>query len=131
MHHVLRLINLTIQIFDSNTNFPATGFYFIQSATSPSSTSPEYVPVVQREVIQYTGKSGGLTLTGLTRGTNAPFRGETPANTIASNHDAGANVFGAREVYSLDTTTSPSTGQPPTFTDQNGYFLKDRLRHLH
>ena len=67
----------TTATFDSNTNFPATGFYFIQSATSPSSTSPEYVPVVQREVIQYTGKSGGLTLTGLTRGTNAPFRGET------------------------------------------------------
>ena len=42
----------TTATFDSNTNFPATGFYFIQSATSPSSTSPEYVPVVQREVIQ-------------------------------------------------------------------------------
>ena len=59
----------------------ATGFYFIQSSTSPSATNPDYVPVIQREVIKYTGKSGGQTLTGLTRGTNAPFRGETPDST--------------------------------------------------
>ena len=80
----------------------------------------------QNEVIQYAAyNSGKKILSGLVRGTSSPFRGETPANTIASNHDSGAKVFGARKVHSLDTTTSPSAGQPPTVTNQNGYFLKD------
>ena len=80
----------------------------------------------ENEIIQYAAyNSGTKTLSGLIRGTNSPFRGQTPKNTIASNHDAGANIFGAREVYSLNTTTSPSGGQPPTVTNQNGYYLKD------
>ena len=95
------------------------GFVIIEKINSETG-------MYQNEVIQYAAyNSGTKTLSGLIRGTNAPFRGETPANTIASNHDAGAKVFGAREVYSLSTTTSPSGGQPPTVTNQNGYYLKD------
>ena len=78
----------------------------------------------ENEVIQYTAyNSGTKTLSGLVRGTNAPFRGETPANTIASAHSSGANIFGTRNVVSLNTTTSPSGSQPPTITNQNGYNL--------
>ena len=110
----------TTATFDTNTNFPATGFYFIQSATSPSSTSPEYVPVIQREVIQYTGKSGGQTITGLTRGTNAPFRGETPESTEATAH-AIANVFPGLEIQSVITRTENTGAMPATKTVNTGF----------
>ena len=110
----------TTATFNSNTNFPTTGFYFIQSATSPSSTSPEYVPVVQREVIQYTGKSGGLTLTGLTRGTNAPFRGEVLNSTEATAHSA-VNVFPGLEIQSVTTRTENTGAMPATKIVNTGF----------
>ena len=110
----------TTATFDSNTNFSATGFYFVQSATSPSSTNPDYVPVIQREVIQYTGKSGGQTLTGLTRGTNAPFRGETPNSTEATAH-AGALVFPGLEIQSVTTRTEQTGAMPATKTVNTGF----------
>ena len=110
----------TTATFNSNTNFPTTGFYFIQSATSPSSTNPKYVPVIQREVIQYTGKSGGLTLTGLTRGTNAPFRGETPESTEATAHSA-VNVFPGLEIQSVTTRTENTGAMPATKTVNTGF----------
>ena len=91
------------------------GFIMIEKINSTSG-------LYENEVIQYTAyNSGTKTLSGLIRGTNAPFRGETPANTIASAHSSGANIFGTRNVVSLNTTTSPSGGQPPTITNQNGY----------
>jgi len=79
----------------------------------------------EKEVIQFTSRDilPGLTYSGLIRGTNAPFRGETPINTTASAHSAGAKVFGSREVLSLNTTTSASAGQPSTVTNFNGYNL--------
>ena len=79
----------------------------------------------ENEIIKYTSRTtlGGTTYSGLTRGTNAPFRGETPGNTTASAHKAGAKVFSSREVLSLNTTTSPSPGQPSTITNFNGYVL--------
>ncbi len=110
----------TTATFDSNTNFPTTGFYFIQSATSPSSTNPKYVPVIQREVIQYTGKSGGLTLTGLTRGTNALFRGETPESTEATAHSA-VNVFPGLEIQSVTTRTENTGAMPATKIVNTGF----------
>jgi len=110
----------TTATFDSNTNFPATGFYFIQSATSPSSTNPDYVPVIQREVIQYTGTSGAQTITGLTRGTNAPFRGQTPESTTATAH-AIANVFPGLEIQSVTTRTENTGAMPATKTVNTGF----------
>ena len=78
----------------------------------------------ENEVVQYRAyDSSTKILSGLVRGTNAPFRGDTPANTIASAHSSGANIFGTRNVVSLNTTTSPSGSQPPTITNQNGYNL--------
>ena len=110
----------TSMVVDDATSFYTNGGYLmIEKINSVSG-------LYENEIIQYAAyNSGTKTLSGLIRGTNSPFRGQTPKNTIASNHDAGANIFGAREVYSLNTTTSPSGGQPPTVTNQNGYYLKD------
>ena len=110
----------TTATFDSNTNFPTAGFYFIQSATSPSSTNPKYVPVIQREVIQYTGKSGGQTITGLTRGTNAPFRGETLNSTEATAH-AVSTVFQGLEIQSVTTRTENTGAMPATKIVNTGF----------
>ena len=110
----------TSMVVDDATSFYTNGGYLMIEKIN--STTGLY----ENEIIQYAAyNSGTKTLSGLIRGTNSPFRGQTPKNTIASNHDAGANIFGAREVHSLNTTTSPSGGQPSTVTNQNGYYLKD------
>ena len=110
----------TSMVVDDATSFYTNGGYLmIEKINSVSG-------LYENEIIQYAAyNSGTKTLSGLIRGTNSPFRGQTPKNTIASNHDAGANIFGAREVHSLNTTTSPSGAQPPIVTNQNGYYLKD------
>ena len=109
----------SMAVNDATPFYTNGGFLMIEKINSVSG-------LYENEIIQYAAyNSGTKTLSGLIRGTNSPFRGQTPKNTIASNHDAGENVFGAREVYSLSTTTSPSGGQPPTVTNQNGYYLKD------
>ena len=106
-------------VADATSFYTNGGYLMIEKINSVSG-------LYENEIIQYAAyNSGTKTLSGLIRGTNSPFRGQTPNNTIASNHDAGANIFGAREVYSLSTTTSPSGGQPSTVTNQNGYYLKD------
>ena len=80
----------------------------------------------ENEVIQYTAyDSSTKVLSGLVRGTNAPFRGVSPKNTTASSHDAGAKIFGARLVDSLNETTQSQAGQPSTITIANSYNLKE------
>jgi len=80
----------------------------------------------ENEVIEYTAyNSGTKVLSGLVRGTNAPFRGVSPVNTTASSHDAGAKIFGARLVHSLNETTQSQAGQPSTITIANSYNLKE------
>ena len=107
----------TLTVTDDLGFISTGGFIMIEKINSTSG-------LYENEVIQYTAyNSGTKTLSGLVRGTNAPFRGETPANTIASAHSSGANIFGTRNVVSLNTTTSPSGSQPPTITNQNGYNL--------
>ena len=110
----------TSMVVDDATSFYTNGGYLmIEKINSVSG-------LYENEIIQYAAyNSGTKTLSGLIRGTNSPFRGQTPNNTIASAHSSGANIFGAREVYALSTTTSSSGGQPPTVTNQNGYYLKD------
>ena len=110
----------TSATLDSNTNFPASGFYFIQSPTEPAATNPDNVPVIQREVIKYTGKSGGTTITGLSRGTNAPFRGETPISTTATAHIA-SSVFPGLEIQSVTTRTENTGAMPTTKTVNTGF----------
>ena len=80
----------------------------------------------ENEVMEYTAyNSGTKVLSGLVRGTNAPFRGVSPKNTTASSHDAGAKIFGARLVDSLNETTQSQAGQPSTITIANSYNLKE------
>lgn len=80
----------------------------------------------ENEVIEYTAYNAGTkVLSGLVRGTNAPFRGVSPVNTTASSHDAGAKIFGARLVDSLNETTQSQAGQPSTITIANSYNLKE------
>ena len=102
------------------------GFIMIEKVLTSSDTSDALkIGTYQNEIIQYTGYNNGTkTLSGLTRGTNAVFRGVTPGNTIAGSHLAGAKIIGARIVTALNTTTSSSTGQPSSVTNQDGYQLK-------
>jgi len=102
------------------------GFIMIEKVLTSSDTSDALkIGTYQNEIIQYTGYNNGTkTLSGLTRGTNAVFRGSTPKNTIAGSHLAGAKIIGARIVTALNTTTSSSTGQPSSVTNQDGYQLK-------
>ena len=110
----------TSATLDTNTNFPASGFYFIQSPTEPAATNPDNVPVIQREVIKYTGKSGGTTITGLSRGTNAPFRGVTNTSTTATAHIA-SSVFPGLEIQSVTTRTENTGAMPATKTVNTGF----------
>jgi hypothetical protein len=86
------------------------GFLMIQKINSTTG-------LFENEVIQYTSHNNLLkSYSGLTRGTNVPFRGVTPANTTASAHSAGAKVFISREVSSLNST--------------NGYVLNSQTTAL-
>jgi hypothetical protein len=109
----------TLTVTDDLGFISTGGFIMIEKINSTSG-------LYENEVVQYRAyDSSTKILSGLVRGTNAPFRGDTPANTIASAHSSGAKIFGARLVDSLNTTTSPSGAQPPTITNQNGYNLKE------
>lgn len=66
------------------------------------------------EVIQYTGKAGN-NLTGCTRGTSAPYRGETLSPTTARSHSSGAKVFGSYLATAVATTIV--VGPQPTQTE--------------
>ena len=77
------------------------GFLIIEKVNSDTG-------LFENEIIQYTSRTTlgtPVTYSGLTRGTNVPFRGVTPANTTASAHSAGAKVYGSREVSSLNSTS--------------------------
>ena len=86
------------------------GFLVIEKVNSDTG-------LFQNEIIQYTSHNNLLkSYSGLTRGTNVPFRGVTPANTTASAHSAGAKVYFSREVSSLNST--------------NGYVLNSQTTAL-
>ena len=75
------------------------GFLIIEKVNSDTG-------LFENEVIEYTSRDTlpGKTFSGLTRGTNVPFRGITPANTTASAHSAGAKIYFSRKVLSLNST---------------------------
>jgi len=110
----------TSLVVTDNLSFYTNGGYIVIQKINPSTG------FFDNEVIQYTSyNSGTKTLSGLVRGTNAPFRGVSPVNTNASSHSSGAKICGARLVYSLNTTTQTQAGQPSTITVANSYNLKD------
>ena len=111
----------TTVTFDGNNLCANTGFFFIQSSTTPATGAAEYVPVVQREVIKYAAKSGGQNLTGLTRGTNALFGGVVPDSTTATSHNAGVNVFPSLKIQTITTRTENTGAMPATKIINTGF----------
>jgi hypothetical protein len=98
-------INATVNTLTLNdsTQFPNDGFIVIEKVDqdATSATFGQYI----NETIQYTGNNVGTgVLSGLTRGTAAPFRGFTPSNTTATTHANGALVFGSRLATAIATT---------------------------
>ena len=92
--------------------FPNAGFIVIekvdQNATisvgGATQNNPNFGQYIN-ETIQYTGNNTGTgVLSGLTRGTAAPFRGITFSNTTATTHANGAKVFGSYLATAIPTT---------------------------
>jgi hypothetical protein len=112
----------TITLTDAS-NFPSSGYIVIRKVlTSDDTSDPLLVGTLANETIQYTGKSSN-DLTGCTRGTAAPYRGETPINTTAYAHTTGAEVFGSHKIVSRVSTTIAQAGEPSTVTQYNSFTL--------
>ena len=96
----------------SSAAFPNAGFIVIekvdQNATisvgGATQNNPNFGQYIN-ETIQYTNNNTGTgVLSGLTRGTAAPFRGITFSNTTATTHANGAKVFGSYLATAIATT---------------------------
>ena len=112
----------TITLTDAS-NFPTSGYIVIRKVlTSDDTSDPVLVGTLANETIQYTGKSSN-DLTGCTRGTAAPYRGETPVSTTARSHTSGAKVFGSHKIVSRVATTVAQAGVPSTVTQYNSFTL--------
>ena len=100
-------INDTVNtvILNDASEFPTSGYIVIEKINA---TSGAY----ENETIQYAGKAGN-NLTGCTRGTSAPYRGQVLANTSAKSHANGAIVFGSRLATAI-ATTEQTGAQPAT-----------------
>ena len=105
-------INDTVNtvILNDASAFPTSGFIVIEKINATSGA-------FENETIQYAGKVGN-NLTGCSRGTAAPFRGVTPANTKAVSHANGAKVFGSYLATAI-ATTETTGAQPATRTLYN------------
>ena len=112
----------TITLTDAS-NFPTSGYIVIRKVlTSDDTSDPLLIGTLANETIQYTGKSSN-DLTGCTRGTAAPYRGETPSSTTARTHSSGAEVFGSHKIVSRVSTTIKQAGVPSTVTQYNSFTL--------
>ena len=90
-------------VLTDGSEFPTTGFIVIEKVNSETGK-------YENETIEYTGRSTN-TLTGCTRGTSAPYKGQTFANTTAGSHLSGAKVFGSYLATAVGTTFN--TGAQP------------------
>ena len=81
-------------------SFPTAGYIVIEKVDQDQTitvdgilqNNPEFGHY-KNEVVEYTG-IGGNSLTGCTRGTSAPYKGNTPPATTASSHSTLAKVYG-------------------------------------
>jgi len=111
-------------VLTDGSEFPTAGYIVIEKVWSQADldagtiTDPLLVGQYANEVIQYTGRSTH-TLTGCTRGTSAPYRGKTLANTTAIAHTSGAKVYGSYLATAIGTTVivGPKTSQTETHYD--------------
>ena len=84
----------------SATSFPTAGYIVIEKVDQDQTitvdgilqNNPDFGHY-KNEVIQYTGIATN-SLTGCTRGTSAPYKGNTPPATTAASHDTLAKVYG-------------------------------------
>ena len=112
----------TITLTDASS-FPTSGYIVIRKVLTTSDTSdPLLVGTLDNETIQYTGKSSN-DLTGCTRGTASPYRGNTPINTTADSHVTGSIVYGSHKIVSRVSTTVKQAGVPSTVTQYNSFTL--------
>ncbi len=112
----------TVTLTDASS-FPTSGYIVIRKVlTSADTSDPLLVGTLANETIKYTGKSSN-DLTGCTRGTASPYRGETPINTTARSHNSGAKVFGSYKIASVVSTTVKQAGVPSTVTQYNSFTL--------
>jgi hypothetical protein len=108
-------------VLTDGSEFPTAGYIVIEKVWTQADldagtiTNPLLVGTYANETIQYTGRSTH-TLTGCTRGTSAPYRGETLANTTAIAHSSGATVYGSYLATAVGTTVivGPKTSQTET-----------------
>jgi len=104
-------------VLTDGSEFPTAGYIVIEKVwteadlTAGTITNPLLVGTYANETIQYTGRSTH-TLTGCTRGTSAPYRGVTLANTTAIAHTSGAKVYGSYLATAVGTTFN--TGAQPS-----------------
>ena len=103
-------INDTVNtvVLNDASAFPTSGFIVIEKINATSGA-------FENETIQYAGKVGN-NLTGCSRGTAAPFRGKTLANTTAIAHTSGAKIYGSYLATAIGTTVivGPKTSQTET-----------------
>ena len=112
----------TVTLTDASS-FPTSGYIVIRKVLTTSDTSdPLLVGTLANETIQYTGKSSN-DLTGCTRGTASPYRGNTPINTTADSHVTGSIVYGSHKIVSRVSTTVKQAGVPSTVTQYNSFTL--------
>jgi len=112
----------TVTLTDASS-FPTSGYIVIRKVlTTSDTTDPLLVGTLANETIQYTGKSSN-DLTGCTRGTASPYRGNTPINTTADSHVTGSIVYGSHKIVSRVATTVKQAGVPSTVTQYNSFTL--------
>ena len=112
----------TVTLTDASS-FPTSGYIVIRKVlTSDDTSDPLLVGTLANETIQYTGKSSN-DLTGCTRGTASPYRGNTPINTTADSHVDGSIVYGSHKIVSRVSTTIKQAGVPSTVTQYNSFTL--------
>ena len=104
-------------VLTDGSEFPTAGYIVVEKVwteadlTAGTITDPLLVGTYANETIKYTGRSTH-TLTGCTRGTAAPYRGVTLANTTAIAHTSGAKVYGSYLATAVGTTFN--TGAQPS-----------------
>jgi len=111
-------------VLTDGSEFPTAGYIVIEKVwteadlTAGTITNPLLVGTYANETINYTGRTTH-TLTGCTRGTSAPYRGVTLANTTAIAHTSGAKVYGSYLATAIGTTVivGPKTSQTETHYD--------------
>ena len=108
-------------VLTDGSEFPTSGYIVIEKVwtqadlTAGTITNPLLVGTYQNETIEYTGRSTH-TLTGCTRGTSAPYKGQVLANTSANAHLSGVKVYGCYLATAVGTTTivGPQASQTET-----------------